>query len=564
MHRFFLRLHERLQLIIIASIVGLCGAVGSVALNRSLAAVFEWLNALRGNWYGFVFPAVGAALSSIFLNQIARDGGGHGVPEVIYSISQRGGLLRFRSSFSRLIACLLTIASGGSAGPEAPVVISGASIGSNIGTYFRLKDRQRVIVVGCGAAAAIASIFNAPVTGIVFTLEAILGEWTAVNLIPVAIASVVGTEVSRLLQGNQIPFQYQAAGISPWNLVACLGLATLTAMGSVALIRMLRFIHGRSQKMIPFTWVSAAAGGILVGVIGLGFPSVLGEGYDVIRSIIAENYSASLLVLGLTALTKILATSLTIGSGGSGGLFAPCLVIGSFTGQFYQRALVAALPSVPWAGGGYFALLGMAGVISGVLQAPMTGVFLVAEITGSYHFLISVVLVAVISVTVSHFFEPVSVYHQELVSRGELIKPRTDRQILSHLNVLELLEKDCQTIHPEMQLKDLVSMVQYSHRNYFPVEDSQSGDFLGMIHLDDIRAYLFDPYLHDTILVEQVMDRDVPRVSLEDELTYIFEIFDKTNTWSLPVVRDGKFLGLISKATILDHYRKELLVNEEI
>jgi len=242
MHRFFLRLHERLQLIIIATIVGLCGGVGSVALNRSLVVVSEWLDMLRGNWYSFVFPAVGAALSSIFLNQIARDGGGHGVPEVIYSISQRGGLLRFRSSFSRLVACLLTIASGGSAGPEAPVVISGASIGSNVGTYFRLKDRQRVIVVGCGAAAAIASIFNAPVTGIVFTLEAILGEWTAVNLIPVAIASVVGTEVSRLLQGDQIPFQYHAVAISPWNLVACLGLAALTAAGSVVLIRMLRFV----------------------------------------------------------------------------------------------------------------------------------------------------------------------------------------------------------------------------------------------------------------------------------------------------------------------------------
>jgi len=269
-------------------------------------------------------------------------------------------------------------------------------------------------------------------------------------------------------------------------------------------------------------------------------------------------------MLGLTALTKIIVTSLTIGSGGSGGLFAPCLVIGSFSGHFYRKALVTALPSVAWAGGGYYALLGMAGVISGVLQAPMTGVFLVAEITGSYHFLISVVLVAVISVTLSHFFEPVSVYHQELVSRGELIKPRTDKQILSHLNVLELLEKDCQVIHPEMRLKDLVALVQRSHRNYFPVEDSQSGEFLGMIHLDDIRAYLFDPYLQDTVLVEQVMDRDVSRVSPEDDLSDIFAIFDETHSWSLPVVRDGKFLGLISKATILDHYRKELLVNEEI
>jgi len=194
----------------------------------------------------------------------------------------------------------------------------------------------------------------------------------------------------------------------------------------------------------------------------------------------------------------------------------------------------------------------------------MTGVFLVAEITGSYYFLISVVLVAVISVTVSHFFEPVSVYLQELVSRGKIIKPRTDRQILSHLNVEELLEKDCQTVYPEMRLKELVPIIQQSHRNYFPVEDSQSGEFLGMIHLDDIRAYLFDPHLLDTILIEQVMESDIVWVSLEEELADVFKLFDKLHIWSLPVVQDGKFLGLISKATIMDHYRKELLVNEEV
>ena len=563
MHRFFLRLNESLQLIIIATIVGLCGALGSIALNRSLAAGAAWLHTFRSSWYAFVFPAAGAALSSIFLNHIAKDGGGHGVPEVIYSISQRGGLLRFRSSFSRLISCLLTIASGGSAGPEAPVVISGASIGSRVATYLRLKDRQRIIVVGCGAAAAIASIFNAPVTGIVFTLEVILGEWTAVNLIPVAIASVVGTEVSRLLQGNQIPFHYERLAITFWDLSACLGLAVLTALGSIVLIRMLRVVHAESNVIISYAWLRAAAGGILVGLIGLSFPSVLGEGYEVIRTIIEENFSAALPVLGLLTLTKILATSLTIGSGGSGGLFAPCLVIGSFTGQFYQKTLSAAFPSITWAGGGYFGLLGMAGVISGVLHAPMTGVFLVAEITGNYHFLISVVLVAVISFTISRVFEPSSVYHQELVARGELLKPRTDRHILSNLNMMELLEKDCQIIHPEMRLKDLASMIRYSHRNYFPVENAQSGDFLGMIDLNDIRAYLFDPYLQDTVLVDQVMDRDVARVSLDDELTDVFDVFDKSHSWSLPVVQDGKFQGLISKATILDHYRKELLVNEE-
>jgi CIC family chloride channel protein len=563
MRKFFLQLNERFQLIIIAAIVGLCGGAGSVALNRSLVIVFEWLHSWRDNWYSFLFPAVGAALSSIFLNQIIRDKSRHGVPEVIYSISQHGGLLRFRSSFSHLVACLLTIASGGSAGPEAPVVISGASIGSNIGTSFRLKDRQRVIVVGCGAAAAIAAIFNAPVTGIVFTLEAILGEWSATNLIPVAIASIVGTEVSRLLQGNQIPFKYHADVISLWNIGACLGLAVITAMGSVVLIRMLRFVQIRSNKIIPIGWLSAAAGGVLVGIIGLYFPAVLGEGYDMIRSIISEHYSASLWILGLTALAKILATSLTIGSGGSGGLFAPCLVIGCFTGQCYHEILNAALPALPWAGGGYFALLGMAGFISGVLQAPMTGVFLVVEITGGYYLLISVVLVAVISMSVSHFFEPVSVYLQEMFASGSIIKPHTDQQILSYLNIKELLEKDCQIIHPEMRLKELVPIIQRCHRNYFPVEDSHSGKFLGMIHLDDIRAYLFDPHLLDTILIEQVMDSGIVRVSPEEELADVFKLFDKMRVWSLPVVQDGKFLGLISKATIMDLYRKELLVNQE-
>ncbi len=564
MRKYFFQLHERFQLIILASIVGLCGGLGSVALNRSLDIVFDWLQSYRDHWYSFLFPAAGAAISSIFLTKIVNDGGGQGVPDVINSISHHGGLLRFRSSFSRLVACLLTISSGGSAGPEAPVVISGASIGSNIGTYFRLKDRQRVIVVGCGAAAAIAAIFNAPVTGIVFTLEAILGEWSKLNLIPVAIASVVGTEVSRLLQGNQIPFKYHPDVISLWNLGACLGLAVITALGSVVLIRSLRFIQNQSIKTIPIGWLSAATGGLIVGLIGLEFPAALGEGYEVIRSIIGENYSASLWILGLTALAKIIATSLTIGSGGSGGLFAPCLVIGSFTGQFYYTLLTTALPTLPWAGGGYFALLGMAGLISGVLQAPMTGVFLVAELTGSYYFLISVVLVAVISVALSSFFEPVSVYLQELASRGEFIKPRTDRHILSQLNIHELLEKDCQIVYPEMRLKELIPIIRKSHRNYFTVEDSRSGKFLGMIHMDDIRTYLFDPHLLNTILIEQVINRNTRHVSLEEDMTSVFKIFDETHTWSLPVVEDGKFLGLISKATIMDHYRKELQVNEEL
>ena len=563
MSQLLSHLDERLQLIIIGVIVGVCGGLASVALNRSLRALLVCLQPLRSYWYAPVFPACGAALSSIFLRNIIKEAGGHGVPEVIYSISRRGGLLRLRSAFSRLVSGLLTIGSGGSAGPEAPVVISGASIGSNIGSLFNLKDRQRVVVVGCGAAAAIASIFNAPVAGIAFSLEVILGEWTPINLVPIAVASVVGTEVSRVLQGNQIPFQHRTFQIGTMDIAAGLGLALLTALGSILLLCLLRTVEAKSKTLASPLWARAAFGGFLVGVVSLVLPVVLGEGYEVIRTIIEQEYPPGLVIVGVAAFAKILATSFTIGSGGSGGIFAPCLVIGSLIGLCYQRGLVFAAPSIPWAGEGYFALLGMAGVISSVLQAPLTGIFLVVEITGGYEVIIPVVLVSVITATLSHYFEPFSVYYQELIARGELLRLRTDARVLAELNVMELLEKDCHSVHPEMRLKELVSIVQRSHRNYFPVVDSQNHNFLGLIHLDDVRPYLFNPHLYNFILAEEIMDTKVDCVSPDDELPEVLKRFDRGHYWSLPVVQDGKFLGLISKATLLDHYRKELMVQEE-
>lgn len=560
--KFLLRLDERLQLIIVAALVGVGGGYASVVLNLGLQSAGHSLLPLRSAWYAVLFPAIGAALSVFFLHSIVRDFGGHGVPEVIYSISRRGGLLRFRSSFSRLVSCFLTIASGGSAGPEAPVVISGASIGSTVANFFYLKDRQRSLIVGCGAAAAIAAIFNAPATGIAFALEAILGEWTPIYVVPIAIASVVGTEVSRALQGNQIPFQHHSFYVSTVDLVACLGLALLTALSSVVFIRLLRLLSEKSEMLVRKAWLRAAAGGLLVGLIGLALPDVLGEGYEYVRSIIEDRYASGILIAGISVLAKILTTSLTIGSGGSGGIFAPSLVIGSFTGLFYQRALVGLFPQVVWGGEAYFGLLGMAGVMSSVLQAPMTGIFLIIEITGGYDVLVSVVLVSVLSATLSHFLEPHSIYHAELIKRGELLRPRTDARVLSELSVMELLEKDCHVVHPEMRLRDFARIVETSHRNYFPVEDPADGRFVGMIHLDEIRPFLFDPGLYDSVLVDEIMNRQVVSVSPEEELPDILHKFDETHSWSLPVVQDGRFLGLVSKATLLDHYRKELMAQE--
>jgi len=555
---------DRMLLMFIGMIVGLCSGLAAIALNRSLTAMLDMLYPYRHLWWAVVIPGIGAAMSCLFLNRIVKEGAGHGVPEVIHSVSRYGGLLRFRSVYSRLISACLTIGSGGSAGPEAPVVVSGSAIGSNIARLFSLNERQRITIVGCGAAGAIASIFNAPISGIVFTVEVILGEWTALNIVPIAIAAVAGTEISRILSGNQIAFSHHPFTLDLADILACTGLAVFTAAASIILTYMLRSMHRLSGKVsLPF-WMRAAAGGCAVGCIGFFMPVVLGEGYHSIRSMIEGNFPGGFGIAALAALTKILATSLTLGWGGSGGIFAPCLVIGSLTGLSYQRMLVFFWPSVSWVSEGCFALLGMAGLISGILQAPLTGIFLIVEITGGYSVILPLIIVSAISSTLCHYIEPASFYLKDLVEQGQLLRPGTDVRVLSDLSIEEVLEKDCIAVAPDMSLRDFINIVKRSHRNYFPVEDRETGDFLGMIHLDDIRPYLFDPIMYDAVFLEQIMNPDVKTVHPDDDLPDVLRKMDENRLFSMPVVENKKFAGMISKATLLDRYRKELMVQTEI
>ncbi|MEJ2039895.1 MAG: chloride channel protein, partial [Desulfosarcinaceae bacterium] len=272
-----------MTVIALAGFVGVCSGLAAVALNRSLHWAAESLNGLHGYWWAFVLPAAGATLSGLFLANVLRERTSHGVPEVVYAVSRHGGLLRLRSSYSRLISGLLTIGSGGSAGPEAPVVISGASIGSNIAKVFSLNERQRITLVGCGAAGAIAAIFNAPIAGLVFSVEVVLGEWRAFNIVPIAIAAVTGTEISRLLQGNQIPFQHQLFNISLVDIVASFGVVLFTTSASLLMGWILKSMHHISERSVVPFWLRPAVGGAAVGLIGLFLPLVLGEGYSSIR-----------------------------------------------------------------------------------------------------------------------------------------------------------------------------------------------------------------------------------------------------------------------------------------
>jgi len=555
-----LRVDDRLLLIIAGAIVGTSSGLAAVALNRSLVWMLDSLLAYRHFWWSFLLPAGGAALSALFLEKIVKEGAGHGVPEVIYSVSRRGGLLRFRSSYSRLISSALTIGSGGSAGPEAPVVMSGAAIGSSIARLFSLNERQRITLVGCGAAGAISSIFNAPIAGLVFTVEVVLGEWTALNIVPIAIASVAGTQISRILQGNQIAFAHHLFPVDLLDSVATVGLAAFTAAASILLTWALRRSHGVSTQLPAPLWLRAAIGGTVVGLIGYFFPVVIGEGYHWIQEMIEGAFVSGFGLALLLVFAKITATAFTLGWGGSGGIFGPCLVIGSLVGLTYHRLLEILWPSAGWIDGGCFALLGMAGLISGMLQAPLTGIFLISEITGGYGVILPLIIVSALSTTICQFLEPASFYLKELVERGQLLRPGTDGRVLADLSVSELIEKDCIAVQPNMLLGDLITIVQKSHRNYFPVEDAATGVFVGMVMLDDIRPYLFNPGMYHAVLLGQIMQTGIETVHPDDDLPEILERMDANHLYSMPVVANERFLGMISKATLLDRYRKELKV----
>ena len=559
----FINLDSRFQLVIIGVIVGLCSGFAAVGLNFTLEKLSHLFSKFNHSLYVILFPVAGITLTVFVLKFIIKDFGGHGVPEVILSVSIKGGALKLRSSFSKLIGSLLTISSGGSAGPEAPVVISGAAIGSNIARYFKSNEQIKVAVTGSGAAAAIASIFNAPITGIIFTMEVILGEWSPRNMLPVAISSVTGTVVSRLMNGNQIPFAHRKFNVNINDIFATIGLAVAFAVFSLIFIKLLKWTSMALEKLSRHFLVKSVIGGLLVGGVTIFFPYVKGEGYGVVRQLIAGDFSSPVAGVLVLILMKMLATSLTLGAGGSGGVFAPSLLIGSLGGFFYFQFIETVFPHAVFTGASLFALVGMAGMLSGTLHAPLTGIFLIVEITGGYDAILPLLLVSFLTSTLVKLGEKYSIYHYELVKEGFLLRPRTDGRILSEIKPEELLEKDLVTIHPEMVLKDLIPLIEKSRRNYFPVEDKSSGEFLGMVYFNDIKSYLFNPGLLNSIIVEEVMQTDLTTVSLSDGVGDILNTFDATGSWSLPVVEDKKFLGLVSKATMLDHYRKELKAQTE-
>ncbi len=558
----FINLDQKIQLIIIGFLVGVVSGGASLLLNYSLEKFPELIKENLGSDFYYLFPVIGLLLSVFFLKTVFKDNRGHGVPEVIYSVRAEGGKLRLRSSVSHLIASLFTISFGGSAGPEAPVVISGASIGSNISAFFKANERLRIATAASGAAGAIAAIFNAPLAGIIFSLEVILGEWSILSMLPVAISSITATVISRMFNGNQIPFKHTGIVVNINDIFASVIFSVFIVFFALIFVKSLKIYPILLSKIIKKPYVKALIGGGLVSLIIYITPQVRGEGYDLIREIISKNYNNAFYLIILILFLKIFATSITLGSGGAGGVFAPSLVIGSITGVLFYSVLIFVFPKTIFFGVSLYALVGMSGMLSATLHAPLTGIFLIVEITGGYDVILPLIIVSFLSSVFIKYFEKDSLYLIELSRKGYTFLPRSDERILSNIKVNEIIEKELVFVNKNDTLDDIVIKISNSRRNIYPVIENKK--YIGILNLNDIKGLLLDSDIRKTIFVEEVMRTEYPKVGLNDNLLDVLTIFDNTGYWSLPVVENNRFLGLVSKATILDLYRKELKAQTDI
>jgi len=548
---------EAVVMMTAALAIGLGCGVLAVGLNWSVHSLRLFISDLDLGWRVIFFPALGAGIAVFLVRSLMHDSAGHGVSDVIKAIAMGSEGLRRRMIFSRFFGSFLTVGSGGSTGLEGPIVSIGAALGSTLGRWLNMNERHKKLLVGYGAAGAVAGIFNAPLTGLIFSLEIIIGEWTYLTILPTIIAAVSATELSRWITGNKIAFFQEIAGFSLTSLLACFVLGALTGVISILFARSLLLWEKFFTKVSLHHWIRAAIGGLFVGTLGFFMPEVLSEGYSATQVFLTDSIRPELAFVLLFVLLKFLACGMTLGSGGIGGVFAPSLVIGSGVGLAFGM-IMHSLPLDGVAEDAAFALAGMAGMVAGVMHGPLTGIFLVMEVTRGYSMILPLMLTASSAMVVSSFFEIGSVYTQDLIKQGSLIKRGTDRYLLHHLNIGDILDKDFITIREDMLLRNFIEEFKKARRNYFPVLNKEK-KCVGVVFLDDIRPHLFDRSLYDLVTMGSVM-RNLPLISLNEPISAALDKFETSKAWSLPVVEGDQFLGMLSKSTLFDHYRRELQI----
>ena len=577
------KIKDKHFILILSFAVGIITALAASLLKFLIEYIKHFLtenfDSTGVNWLYLVYPVVGIFLTGLFIRNVVRDDISHGVTKILYAISRRQSRIKRHNTWSSLFASAITIGFGGSVGAEAPIVLTGSAIGSNLGSAFKMEHRTLMLLVGCGAAGAVAGIFKAPIAGLVFTLEVLMIDLTMGSLLPLLVSSVTAATVAYILHGTEAMFEFHMD--EPFlmeRIPAVLLLGILCGLVSLYFTRTMNRIEGVFRRYSN-PYIKLAIGGAMLSILIFMFPSLYGEGYDVIHMLLNGTSAADwdkvmdnsifygygnllLVYLALVVLFKVFATSATNGGGGCGGTFAPSLFLGCITGfvfahfcNGYELAPVIS-DNIPEKN---FALMGMAGLMSGVMHAPLTGIFLIAELTGGYDLFLPLMMVSVSSYLTIMIFEPHSIYSMRLAQKGELLTHNKDKSVLTLMDIESVVETDFQQVHPEQDLGEMVQVISKAKRNMFPVVDAR-GVLLGIVILDDIRHIMFRQELYHRFTVGRFMVVPPARVNMEDSMEEVMAKFDQTKAWNLPVVdEDGKYKGFLSKSRILNTYLQMLV-----
>ena len=568
---------ERMFVLILAFLVGVLSAVAAFVLhwliNQIVALLTGGFDATSFNLLYLVYPMVGILLTMLFVRYVVKDNISHGITRILYAISQNRSRLKIHNTWSSVVASAITIGFGGSVGAEAPIVLTGSAIGSNLGKLFRMDSRTLMLLVGCGAAGAIAGIFKAPIAGLVFTLEVLMIDLTMASLMPILVSCVTATCFTYIFSGDAALFTFHLD--DSWTvqrIPACIFLGIFCGLVSLYFVRTMGFCEDLFARLKKHPYVRWVVGGSLLAVLIFLFPSLYGEGYSSINlllngqdesdwsqilnnSLFAGEERLLVLYVFLVLLTKVFATSATNGGGGCGGTFAPSLFIGCFAGFFFSRVwnIYDVGVYVPEKN---FALMGMAGVMSGVMHAPLTGIFLIAELTGGYSLFLPLMIVSVSSFLTINIFEPHSIYGSRLAKEGKLITHHTDHAVLTLMQLDSVIDRDYVFVGPDTELASIVHKISNSKGSVLPVLDA-AGSLLGEIDIKKIRHVVFRIELYHHFTASQLMQE--PPAVLADSLpmTAVMRTFDATRADYLPVLdRDGHLKGYLSREHVFTQYRK--------
>lgn len=555
--------------------VGIAAGLGAVVIKRSVRIIEHFLT--QGfadgmhNYLYFIYPGIGLLIVVLIKKFVIKRPVGHGIPNVLYAISKNSSLIKPYQMIASIVTSSITVGFGGSVGLEGPTVSTGAAIGSNVGRILRLDYRRITLLVGCASAAAMSAIFKSPIAAIIFALEVLMLDLTMAALVPLLISSVTAALVSYAFMGQFTVYDFQVIEkFSLGNIPFYVILGVLAGLISLSFTKIYNFVEDTFDK-IPAWYAKLFTGVAILGVILFFLPSLYGEGYDVVSSSLRGDYTelfknsmfydyrdntiAILLMFVAVIFLKSFATSATFGAGGIGGIFAPILFIGANTGLLLGEILRHfGYESVVTSN---FALIGMCGLIAGVLHAPLTAIFLIAELTGGYQLFVPLMIVSTISYTTIKNFSKTSVYTRQLARRGELFTHDKDKMVISLMNVKDLLETKFKTVHKDANLGELVSVIKNSKRNVFPVVDDE-GIFYGVVHLNDIRDVIFKPDLYESVMVSSLMHAPMTSATMDDSMEDIVLKFQKTPQFNIVVLKEGKYIGFVSRANVFSKYRKML------